>query len=188
MIRYADDFVCLVQHKQDAIHIEDALSLRFIRCELELHPEKSRRISFGSFEVENAKKQNRRANTFDFLGITHYCDKTKKGYFKLGRKTSRKKFNAKCKDMTDWLKGIRNKSQLKCWWPTLKSKLRGHFQYYGISENVRGIKAFYNHTVKALFKWLNRRSQKRSMTWENFNKYLEMYFLPKPKLAHNFYT
>lgn len=188
LLRYADDYVCVVQYEKDAERLEKALKNRFGRFELEIHPEKSRKFSFGRFESENAKKQNRQANTFDFLGFTHFCDKARKGFFKVGRKTSRKKFVKKCKEMTVWLKGIRNKAKPKEWWNNLKAKLRGHFQYYGVSGNYDGINAFYKHTVRVLHKWLNRRSQKRSMSWNNFNKYLERYPIPKPKIVHNFYT
>jgi RNA-directed DNA polymerase len=188
LIRYADDFVCVVQYTDDAERIEKALKNRFSKFELEIHPEKSRKFSFGRFETENAKKQNRRSNTFDFLGFTHFCDKTRNGFFKVGRKTSRKKFVKKCKEMTVWLKNVRNTAKPKEWWNTLNSKLRGHFQYYGVSGNYKCINAFYKHTVRMLHKWLNRRSQKKSMNWKNFNKYLECYPIPKPKIVHNFYT
>jgi len=188
IIRYADDFVCVVQYENDARKIEDALQNRFNKYGLEIHPEKSRRISFGRFETENAKKQKRPANTFDFLGFTHFCDKARKGFFKLGRKTSRKKFVNKCKEMTIWLKKIRNKMKPKEWWETLNSKLRGHYQYYGVSGNYKGVDAFYKHTVRTLHKWLNRRSQKHSMSWENFNNYLICYPIPTPRIVHNLYT
>lgn len=188
IVRYADDFVCVVQYADDAARIERALQNRFNKYELELHPEKSRRISFGCFEQENARTQGRSANTFDFLGFTHFCTKTRKGLFKLGRKTCRKKFNRKCKEMTDWLKAIRNHMKPKEWWDTLKAKLRGHYQYYGVSENIRGLKAYYAHTRRMLFKWLNKRSQKKSMNWQGFNNYLKCYPLPMPKITHDFYT
>jgi len=187
LIRYADDFLCLVRYKEDAIKIEKALDERFNRCGLELHPEKTRVLSFGRFERENARLQNRRANTFDFLGFTHYCDKTRKGKFKIGRKTSRKKFAAKCKDMNAWLKSVRNLVEVKEWWKILEAKLRGHYQYYGISENYESIYRFYRMTKRMVIKWINRRSQKKSMNWEGFVKYLSLYPLPKPKIVHNFY-
>jgi group II intron reverse transcriptase/maturase len=188
IVRYADDYVCVVRYADDAEHIERAFHNRFNKYGLELHGDKSRRFSFGSFERENARKQHRRANTFDFLGFTHYCDISRKGRFKVGRKTSRKKYAAKCTEMNDWLKKIRNKEQTKIWWKTLRAKLRGHFQYYGVSENFDGIDRFYRFTVKVVRKWLNRRSQKRKMSWEKFNAYLEHYPLPLPKIAHSFYT
>ncbi len=188
LIRYADDFVCVVQYENDARRIEKALQDRFNRFKLELHPEKTRKFSFGRFESTNAKQQKRNANTFDFLGLTHYCGKARKGFFQLGRKTSKTKLVKKCKAMTVWLKKIRNKMKPKEWWDTLKAKLRGHFQYYGVSGNYDSLKAFYNHTMRMLHKWLNRRSQKSSMNWENFNKYMRCYPVPKPRIVHNFYT
>lgn len=188
IVRYADDFVCVARYVADAEKIEKGFQNRFNKYGLELNSTKSRRISFGRYEAENAERQKRRPNTFDFLGFTHFSDKTRKGGFKLGRKTSRERQISKCKEMTDWLKKIRNYKKPKEWWETLRAKLRGHFQYYGVSGNYRSIYAYYEHTLRMLYKWLNRRSQKHSMTWANFNKYLECYPVPKPKIVHNFYT
>ena len=81
MVRYADDFICMVQHADEARRIVDAPRRRFAKFDLELHPEKTRVISFGRFELEQARKENRRANTFDFLGFNHYCGKNRKGKF-----------------------------------------------------------------------------------------------------------
>jgi len=187
IVRYADDFVCGVRYAEDAERIERGLKNRFNKYGLEIHPTKSRNMSFGRFERENAKRQNRKANTFDFLGFTHYCDRSRKGYFKVGRKTSRKKFSAKCKEMNKWLKAIRNRVKTEVWWKILIAKLRGHFQYYGVSENYRGIQRFYLSTLRMVRKWMNRRSQKRKMSWESFTKYLEYYPLPKPVIVHSFY-
>lgn len=188
LIRYADDFVCTVRYADDAIRIEHALKNRFNRYGLEIHPTKSRTIGFGRFERENAKRQNRRPNTFDFLGFTHYCGKTRRGKFKLGRKTSRKKFTAKCGELNKWLKAIRNVQETKEWWKTLRAKLRGHYQYYGVSENYASIRQFYRLALRMVRKWLNRRSQKKTMNWEKFNQYLRCYPLPKPSIKHSFYT
>jgi len=116
LVRYADDFICMVQYIDDAQHIEQALRERFAKFDLELHPEKTRVISFGRYERQNAKWQNRRINTFDFLGFTHYCDTSRKGKFIVGRKTSRKKFRMKCRDMNNWLRRIRNYRKAKEWW------------------------------------------------------------------------
>ena len=188
IVRYADDFVCVVRYVEDAKFIEQGLRERFKKYGLELHPTKSRNISFGYFERKNATNQNRRANTFDFLGFTHYCDRSIRGNFKVGRTTSRKKYTAKCREMNAWLKAIRNQIKTRDWWKILKAKLRGHFQYYGVSENYKGIERFYKFTIKTVRKWMNRQSQKRKMSWDKFNKYLENYPLPKPKIVHNFYV
>lgn len=188
IIRYADDFVCVVRYIDDAKSVEGALKNRFNKHGLEIHPTKSRNISYGRFERENAKRQNRRANTFDFLGFTHYCDESRRGKFKVGRKTSRKKYSAKCKEMNTWLKAIRNQVKTKEWWKTLRAKLRGHYEYYGVSENYADIAKFYKFTTKTVRKWMNRRSQKRKMSWERFRAYLEHYPLPQPRIVHSFYT
>lgn len=187
LIRYADDFVCLVSLKSDAKRIEKALKGRFNKYELELHPEKSSNFSFGRYEQENAKNQKRKTNTFTFLGFTHYCDVTMRGYFKVGRKTSKKKFASKCVDMNTWLKSVRNLVKTRDWWQVLDSKLRGHYQYYGVSENYKGLVRFYNNTIKLVYKWLNRQSQKKRMNWIEFNSYLKHYPLSKPRIVHNFY-
>jgi RNA-directed DNA polymerase len=188
LIRYADDFICLVQYENDAVRIEKALRNRLEKYGLTIHPKKSRRFSFGRFEKQNADRQNRKANTFDFLGFTHFCTTTLKGKFKVGYKTSRKKLAAKCKEMNEYLKGVRNLYKTKEWWKILKSKLTGHYNYYGISGNFRSIGSYYQRTVQLLHKWLNRRSQKKSMNWESFNNYLKSYPLPKPEIKVNIYA
>jgi hypothetical protein len=104
LVRYADDFVCMVQYQDDAQHILEALRERFTQFDLGLHPEKTRVISFGRYERQNAQRQQRRPNTFDFLGFTHYCDRSRRGKFMVGHQTSRKKFRKKCGELNDWLR------------------------------------------------------------------------------------
>ncbi|HIP25070.1 MAG TPA: group II intron reverse transcriptase/maturase [Archaeoglobus profundus] len=188
IVRYADDFICLVQFEDDANKILRALQNRFNKYKLQLHPDKTRVFSFGRLERDNSKSKSRKANTFDFLGFTHYCDKTRKGHFKVGRKTSAKKFRAKVKDLNLWLKSIRNLVLTKDWWKILKLKLQGHYEYYGISENYHSIMKFYKLAIKLAKKWMNRRSQKRTMSWDKMNSYLLLYPLPTPSIRHNFYT
>ena len=188
IIRYADDFICLVQFENEAFKIERALKNRFNKYKLELHPAKTRVFSFGRFENKNAVLDNRRANTFDFLGFTHYCDRTRKGHFKVGRKTSAKKFRTKAKELNLWLKKIRNQVLTRDWWKILSLKLQGHYEYYGISENYLSILRFYKLAIKLARKWMNRRSQKRTMSWKKINNYLFLYPLPKPSIRNSFYT
>ena len=188
LVRYADDFVCMVQYQDDAQYIEQVLRDRFAKFGLELHSEKTRTISFGRYERENAQRQQRRANTFDFLGFTHFCGTSRKGKFIVGRQTSRKKFRQKCTEMNDWLRKIRNHTKAKDWWPTLAAKLRGHYQYYGVSGKMRSLNRFYLMTVRLTRKWLNRRSQRKRFYWKGFIEYLKHYPLPRPRIAHNFYT
>ncbi len=188
LVRYADDFICMVQHADDARHIEGALRERFAKFDLELHPDKTRVISFGRYERQNAGRQKRKPNTFDFLGFTHHCGVSRKGKFLVGRKTSNKKFRNKIKQMNLWLKEVRNAKKTKVWWPILIAKLRGHYQYYGISGNMRSVNCFYYKTQGLVYKWLNRRSQRKSFNWVKFKEYLKHYPLPKPRIIHNLYT
>ena len=188
LVRYADDFICLVQYQDDAQYVEQALRVRFAQFDLVLHPEKTRVISFGRYERQNARRQNRRANTFDFLGFTHYCDQSRKGKFIVGRQTSRKKFHKQSQELNRWLKAVRSSRPVKEWWPVLKAKLTGHYQYYGISGNMRSLSRYYRLAVRLALKWLNRRGQRKSFYWAGFLKYLEHYPLPQPRIVHNLYT
>ena len=148
---------------------------------------KSRIIVFGRYACQQSRKQGKKCATFDFLGFTLYCDKTRSGKFKVGRKTSSKKFRQKMKDLNLWLKGIRNRVKMGVWWSLLKQKLAGHYQYYGISGNIGGLQNYYYHTLRLAFKWINRRSQKKSYNWDQFIRFLSFNPLPKPKIYH-FYT
>lgn len=89
--------------------------------------------------------------------------------------------------MNDWLKSIRNAVKIKERWKVLEAKLRGHYQYYGVGGNHASINKFYHETCRLVFKWINRRSQKRSMNFKEFKSYLMKYSLPKPQVKHNFY-
>lgn len=188
LVRYADDFVGMVQFQDDAAYIMRALTERFAKFELELHPEKTRVISFGRYERENAKRQNRKPNTFDFLGFTHFCGKSRKGNFIVGRKTSRKCFQRSCKAMNKWLRAIRNTVKTKEWWSILRAKLLGYYQYYGVSGNMLSLRRYYTRVLRLVFKWLNRRSQRKAFNWLRFRDYLEHYPLPAPRITYNMYT
>ncbi|MCX5647078.1 MAG: hypothetical protein NTZ17_20720 [Phycisphaerae bacterium] len=131
-----------MQHRQDAEDLETMLRERFAKFGLTLHPEKTRTISFGRDERENARRQGRKANTFDFLGFTHYAGRSRQGTFLLGRKTSRKKFHRACQEMTAWLKKVRHVRRLSEIWRILAAQLRGHYNYYGVSGNSRMIANF----------------------------------------------
>lgn len=188
LIRYADDFVVCFQAKTEAEAFMEALSERLHKFGLKISQHKSQIIAFGRYVWYKAQNSGERIATFDFLGFTHYCDKTRNGYFKLGRRTSRKKLRDKLKEMNQWLKRVRNAVELKQWWQTLRAKLLGYFRYYGISGNMPQMKAFYTKVVRLAFKWINRRSQKKSYNWKQFNRFLEYNPLPKPKIYHNIYT
>jgi group II intron reverse transcriptase/maturase len=188
IVRYADDFVICVQYKDEAIKILAALKERLAKFNLELATDKTRLIEFGRFAKQNAETKDQWVATFNFLGFTHFIDKTRKGGFKLGRTTDRKKLRTKLKEMNEWLKASRNMFAIADIWKTLRAKLRGHFQYYGVSGNYRALCKFEHQTKRMILKWLNRRSQKKSFNWESFTTYLERHPLPTAKIHHDFYT
>jgi len=188
LVRYADDFLCLVQYQWEAQYIEQALRERFVKFDLQLHPEKTRVIDLRRGQMQKVKEDKHRPHSFDFLGFTHYGSKSRKGKWVLGRRTSAKKFRKACKALSAWLRVTRNTAKLSQWWPILQAKLAGHYQYYGISGNARMTERYNQVARRLIFKWLNRRSQKASFTWEKFQAYLEHYPLPKPRIVHQLYT
>ena len=188
LIRYADDFIVCFEKEEEARVFGVALRHRMEKFGLTISEEKSKIIEFGRCECLRAKKNGRKCETFDFLGFTHFCDKTRRGKFKLGRKTSRKKFTQKMKDMNVWLKSIRNRVELNEWWKLLRPKLLGHYRYYGMSGNIRLLQNFYDHTVRLAFKWINRRSQKKSYRWDQFHHFIQLNPLPKPKIYTSLYN
>ena len=187
LVIYADDFVATFQHKRDAERFLEAVKERFAIFGLELEPDKTRLIEFGRFAEDNSKRRGEgRPETFDFLGFTHYCGKSRSGWFRMKRKTSSKKYRAKLKEMNLWIKRNRN-LRLKDLTDMLNARLRGHFQYYGVTDNSESMDKFLFETRRMLFKWLNRRSQKRSYTWEGFNEMMKIFTLVKPRIHFNIY-
>ena len=187
MVRYADDFVICVQYKDEAESILHDLKERLAKFCLEVAEDKTRCIEFGRYAKQNAEAKGTKPATFSFLGFTHYIDRTRKGKYKLGRKTDRKKLKAKLKALGEWFKAIRNMISLREIWKTFKAKLAGHFRYYGVSGNSRGIKRYWLVAVRLAMKWLNRRSQKKSYNWTTFPQYMARHPLPSPTIHHNFY-
>ena len=188
LVRYADDFLIMSQKQSDACMIEQALRDRFEKFSLTLHPEKTRTISFSRKEPEKAKRQRRKPYTFEFLGFTHYwrCS-LEGGWYMLSRRTSSKRFHRACRAMNDWLRSVRNWCKTKLWWQILASKLRGHYQYYGVSGNSKMLKVYYYQVMRMVHKWLNRRSQRNRWNWERYLSYLRNYPLLLPHIVHKFY-
>jgi RNA-directed DNA polymerase len=188
MVRYADDFVICVQYKEEAETILRMLRERLAKFGLEVAEDKTRILEFGRFAEDNSKKRGGKPGTFNFLGFTHFCTKSRKGKFKVGRKTDRLKFIGKVREMKKWLKSIRNAVPIKVWWSLLIAKMRGHYQYYGISENSYGIKRYHYLVRRLVFKWVNRRSQKKSMNYPRFDEYCSRHGFPSPKIYVSLYT
>jgi group II intron reverse transcriptase/maturase len=189
LVIYADDFVATFQYKEDADKFLEAVKDRFATFGLELEPNKTRLVEFGRFAEERRKERGEgEPETFDFLGFTHYCSKSvKTGWYRVKRKTARKKFQMKLKELNIWIKRNRH-LRLKELTGKLNIKLRGHYQYYGVTDNSKCIANFLYEAQRLLFKWLNRRSQKKSYTWDGFNQLLKVFPLAKPHIYCNFYS
>ena len=167
LVVYADDFVCCFQNKREAEEFYEHLKHRMEYFGLKLEEKKSRLIEFGRFAGQNASKRGRKPETFQFLGFTHYCSKSKNGKFRVKRKTSKKKFVKKCREIHKLIGTIRHLG-LKEITAKLNQILVGYYHYYGITDNSDRITAFRYRVMKSLFYWLNRRSQKRSYNWVEF--------------------
>jgi len=189
LIRYADDFVICLQHKQEAQRVMEDIRKRLGKFGLELAEDKTRIVEFGRFAEENHRRRGEgRPGTIEFLGFTHYCTRTRDGRFMVRMKTSREKMSRAIKGMGAWLKSIRNLIKLGDIWKLLKLKLQGHYNYYGVSGNFESLQRYHRKTLSLIFKWMNRRSQKRTWSWSSFREYLEKNPLPKPKLTYALYN
>jgi RNA-directed DNA polymerase len=184
LFRYADDFVACFQYKSDAENYLMTLKERLEKFNLELEKSKTKMLTFGRFAEANARKRGSRPSTFDFLGFTHYCGKTRSGIFKVKRKTSRKKFRAKLKEINNWLRKERSHLTKRELFRRTILKMKGHLNYYGITDNLSSCSTFGYHLRCILFKWLNRQSQRRSYNWERYNKALEWWGWPRIRVVH----
>lgn len=189
IINYADDFICCFQFKNEAeLFYKKWLPNRLNQGNLELSEDKTRLIEFGRFaDIECKKRGLSKPETFDFLGFTHYCSKSRKGKFKVKLKTSRKKYRIALINFNSWLKQNRE-LPLYIIMEKLKEKLIGYYNYYGVTDNLRMVSKYYNEIQRILFKWLNRRSQRKSYNIEQFNQMIKMMKLPQPRIKINIYA
>jgi Retron-type reverse transcriptase len=187
LIVYADDFVVCFEYKEDAEKFYEHLTKRMKNFGLRLEEEKSRLIEFGRYAQAKAEKAGKKPETFNFLGFTHYCSKGRSGWFRVKRKTSKKKFSKKCKEVHAQIGKMRHQ-KVRDIIKRLNSMLTGYFHYYGITDNSRSISRFRYKVIKSLYFWLNRRSQKKSYTWEGFNEMLKVYPLVNAKIYVSVYA
>ena len=187
LIRYADDFVVCFQTEADAKRFRVEMEERLNQFGLEIAPEKTQRIEFGVFAIKRAKARGEKAATFDFLGFTHYCSRSRNGKrFRMKRKTISKRFSAKLKVYKEWLKSNRTLSTPEILKATVR-KLRGHYGYYGVTDNSKGISAYFYEVKGILYKWLNRRGKKGCYSWEKFTRLLARFPLPTPRIVINLF-
>ncbi len=180
LIRYADDFICCFELESDARRYQAVLPKRLARFSLSVAEEKTKLLRFGRFAQRDAKRHGEGTpGTFDFLGFTHYCGRSRAGKFKLKRRTSGKKYRQKLLEMRRWFQ-----SQLDVpvgeMWQTLNAKLRGHYQYYGINDNWPMLMAYRNRARVMVKRHLSRRSQNSYVNWTHLDRLTERYPLVNP--------
>jgi RNA-directed DNA polymerase len=178
IIRYADDFVCAFQYKQDAELFYGQLNERLGKFGLEVAPEKTRILLFS----RNLQKQSK---TFDFLGFEFRRGISRNFKPIIKRRTSREKLRASIASFTEWIKTNRNKKISKLM-TTLRAKYRGYWNYYGVIGNHGSLKVLYYQTRRILFKWLNRRSQRLSYNWAGFKDLLNQFMIPAPRITEKY--
>ena len=175
MCRYADDFVCAFQHKKDAERFFKVLPKRLAKFGLAVAPDKTKILRFSRFEKE-------RNESFDFLGFEFRWGLSRKGKHSLQKRTSRKKFKNSLKSFKDWVRENRS-LRLPDIVVGINRKLRGYYNYYGVIGNYDSLAEFFYHIKRVLYKWLNRRSQKRSFYWKGFQNMLKRHPLLKPRIT-----
>ena len=179
LCRYADDHICAFRYKKDAERYYQALRKRLRKFGLELAEEKTNIIRFTRFRKEEKA-------SFEFLGFEFRWGVSRKGKDLIKRRTSRKKLHKSISNFKTWCKENRNNRLAKIF-KDLNSKLRGYYNYYGLIGNYKSLKEFYQIAKKTLYKWLNRRSQRRSFNWREFQRVLKRYQVLLPRITETTY-
>lgn len=183
LFRYADDAIICCQYDGDAQRIRESLVKRLEKYKLKLNEEKTKQIPFDKRLVAQGIDQG----TFDFLGFTFYWGKAHSGRIIPKLKTKAKTMKSKLIKMKEWIKKVKDREPLREIWKTFISKLRGHVNYYGVSHNSENVAKFLQEANRIVFKWLNRRSQRKSFTWKQYAKYLTTHPLPPVKIVHRLF-
>ncbi len=180
LYRYADDAVICCQYTRDAERILRALRQRLAKYSLRLNDAKTRLVPFSKQVARHGEPQG----AFEFLGFIFYLGRSRKGVVIPKLKTSGKRLRTKLKRVKEWARTAKDTARLPILWNTFGAKLRGHIRYYGVSFNLAHVRKFLHRATRILWKWLNRRSQRRSMTWDQFHRFLQMHPLPRAKIYH----
>jgi RNA-directed DNA polymerase len=182
-IRYADDAIFCFQYRADAEEVLAGLRKRFEEYGLTLHPDKTRLIEFGRDALSQWEaKAGPKPETFDFLGFSHTCRRSRRGKFTIHVRTMRKRLRRSLMRVSAWCQRHRH-DPIAEQWKILNAILRGHYQYYGRPTNFRGLLRFYRLVRRTWHKWLNRRTRGRSLPWPVYQKLLEVYPLQRPYIA-----
>ena len=183
IVRYADDFIAGFQHESDARRFLDEMRKRLQEFALSLHPEKTRLIEFGRFAAERRRRRGLgKPETFDFLGFTFICGKTRAGKFQLQRKTRRDRMRAKLREIKEALRRCMHQPipEQGRW---LGRVVRGYFNYHAVPTNARALDVFRHHVTDLWRRTLRRRSHKDRLTWARMTKLADAW-LPKPIILH----
>jgi group II intron reverse transcriptase/maturase len=187
LVRFADDFVLLFKVKEDALRVEDVLGKRLGRFGLRIHPDKTRLIEFPRPSYGKIQGDKRVSETsFSFLGFTFYWDLSRNRKWIVKVKTAKDRLNRSIKEIAEWCRKYRHlpiNDQCK----ELNLKLRGHYQYFGVTHNMRSLRIFFRQTTRNWRKWLNRRDQRGKMPWDKFNNLLRYHKLLEPYLPRSIY-
>lgn len=182
LVRYADDFVMGFTCEEDARRVLEVLPKRFGKYGLTLHPDKTRLVRFqrpASDSTGTEAKGKGSSESFDFLGFTHFWSRSKQGRPVIKQKTARSRLGRALQRITDWCR--RNLHEpLGKQYQTLRRKLLGHYQYYGLIGNGRSLWCFRDRVVTLWQHWLSRRRRGGGITWEKLTKWLRVFPLPKP--------
>jgi len=181
-VRYADDFVLVFSNYEDARRVQAVLPRRFGKFGLTLHPQKTRLVRF---ERPGGERDDR-PDTFDFLGFTHYWAKSRKGRWVPKQRTARDRYQRSVRNISEWCRRWRH-LPVPEQAAVLGNKLRGHYQYYGITGNWRALARLYRKTTRIWHKWLSRRSQRAFLNWEPFIGLLSRNPLPIPQAYRSTY-
>ena len=184
IVRYADDQIVGFQHRSDAERFLSDLKERLAAFALSLHPDKTRLIEFGRYAAERrAGRGQGKPETFDFLGLTHYCSTGTNGTgFQLGRQTQRKRMRAKLREIKEKLR-LRRQLPIDEQGKYLGAVIRGHFAYFAVPTNTRLLSTFRYRISIMWFQSLRRRSQRHRLTWERMCRLIAR-FLPSPLVLH----
>jgi group II intron reverse transcriptase/maturase len=180
--RFADDFLACFQYRDDAVKYLSRLRERLDKFGLKVAEEKTKCIEFGRYARDTAKKRGEKPKELTFLGFTHYSGKTKKGYFKVKRRTSRKKMNQSLHNFTDWTKKVKSVLRKGEMLRQARNRVIGHLNYYAITDNYKSCSTFVHYAERSLFKWINRKSQRRAYTWPQFVQALAWINWPKVRI------
>jgi group II intron reverse transcriptase/maturase len=181
-IRYADDFILCFQHREDAERVLQVLPKRFAKFGLTLHPEKTRLLAFGRSALPSSPDAPKPA-TFDFLGFTHICARSRRGRFTIHVRTLRKRLRRSVKAVAQWCQQHRH-DPVENQAAALNAKLRGHYQYYGRPTNYRSLWRYYRLVRRLWHKWLRRRTRGKRLDWDTFQQLLQRHPLLLPRICH----